>query len=59
MTDLVKLLSVFARTKQDYYSFSDDDSYGNVTNYVIIIQDGIILQVQQFHPHLYQALIVF
>lgn len=43
MTDLAKLLSVFARTKQDYYSFSDDDSYGNITNYVIIIQDGIMV----------------
>lgn len=43
MTDYAKQLSILGRSEQDYYCFSDSDSYGNITNYIVIIQNGIMV----------------
>lgn len=43
MTDYMKLISVFANSKSDYYCFSDEDSNGNISNYIVIVQDGIMI----------------
>lgn len=42
MTDYAKMMSVFANSDIDYYCFSDDDSLGNISNFIVIVQDGIM-----------------
>lgn len=43
MTDYSKMISVLARSITDYYCFSDEDSCGNISNYIVIVQNGIMI----------------
>lgn len=43
MSDYSKLISVLAKSNSDYYCFSDEDSNGNISNYIVIVQDGIMI----------------
>lgn len=43
MSDYSKLISVLAKSNSDYYCFSDEDSNGNISNYIVIVQDGIMV----------------
>ena len=43
MTDYMKMISVFANSNSDYYCFSDEDSNGNISNFIVIVQDGIMV----------------
>ena len=43
MTDYMKMISVFANSNADYYCFSDEDSNGNINNYIVLVQEGIMV----------------
>ena len=42
MTDYAKMVSVLAKSTSDYYCFSDEDSHGNIRNFIVIVKDGIM-----------------
>lgn len=42
MTDYAKMISVLAKSTSDYYCFSDEDSHGNIRNFIVIVKDGIM-----------------
>ncbi len=42
MTDYAKMISVLAKSTSDYYCFSDEDSNGNISNFVVLVKNGIM-----------------
>ena len=42
MSDYSKMISVLAKSHMDYYCFSDEDSHGNISNYIVTVKDGIM-----------------
>ncbi len=42
MSDYAKMISVLAKSRADYYCFSDEDSKGNISNFIVIVQNGIM-----------------
>ena len=42
MSDYSKMISVLAKSNMDYYCFSDEDSNGNISNYIVTVKDGIM-----------------
>lgn len=42
MTDYAKMISVLAKSTSDYYCFSDEDSHGNISNYIVLVKNGIM-----------------
>lgn len=42
MTDYAKMISVLAKSTSDYYCFSDEDSHGNISNYIVMVKNGIM-----------------
>lgn len=42
MTDYSKMISVLAKSTSDYYCFSDEDSHGNISNYIVMVKNGIM-----------------
>lgn len=42
MTDYAKMISVLAKSTSDYYCFSDEDSHGNISNYIVMVKNRIM-----------------
>jgi hypothetical protein len=43
MTDLEKFVSILHSSDMEYFSYSDYDSYSNVTNYIIVYVNDIAI----------------
>ena len=42
MSDYSKMISVLAKSNADYYCFSDEDSNGNIFNYIVLVKSKIM-----------------
>ena len=42
VSDYSKMISVLAKSTSDYYCFSDEDSNGNIRNYIVLVKSGIM-----------------
>ena len=43
MTDLEKFVSILHSAGTEYFAYSDSDSCGNLTNFIVVFEDGIAM----------------